>query len=73
MADYLKEIWQGRNQAIHWDEGHFHPPVENCFNILVGQDARYSDYRTRNCAFDIIDLLGWRTVQAFVADLESLG
>ena len=65
-------IWQGRNQAMHWDEGHFRPAVINCFNLLVAHDSRFRNYTTRNCAFDIVDLLGWRTIDAFVADLTSL-
>src|ERR1700730_14801896 len=28
-------IWQGRNQAIHWDEGNFKRPVVNCFRTLA--------------------------------------
>lgn len=38
-------IWQGRNQASHWEEGNLRPPVVLCFETLkVEQDAAFGDY-----------------------------
>jgi len=69
----LKEvIWQGRNQALHWEEGYAHPPVERCFQALSVIDAKFADYNKRNLGFDLVDQLGWKTFQAFRDDLLSL-
>lgn len=66
-------IWQGRNQALHWESGAFHPPVDECFHQL-GPDfgAPFSQYKKRNMAFEIVRVLGWASVEAVRNDLESL-
>jgi hypothetical protein len=70
----LKEvIWQGRNQGLHWEEQSFHSPVEGCFHVLAADiDPKFADYTTRNMAFDIVELLGWRDFNSFAADLRLL-
>lgn len=67
-------IWEGRNQAMHWDSGTLHQRVELCFQTLATDvDPKFSDYAKRSLAFDIVELLGWRTRDDFNADLLQLG
>ncbi len=67
-------IWQGRNQAIHWDEGRFTPPVRTVFEGLARDiDPKFSAFTSRNMAFEVISLLGWRGFTDFERDLLSLG
>lgn len=64
-------IWQGRNQALHWEEGNPHPPVIRCFECLAATaNAAFSDYKNRSMAFELITLLGWRTVDDFNRDMQ---
>jgi BMFP domain-containing protein YqiC len=71
--DLKDVIWQARNQAIHWEEGKLSPPVQDCFNSLAKEvDTRFRDYLTRSMAMDVVDLLGWRDLHAFEADLLLL-
>jgi len=66
-------IWQGRNQAIHWEEGKFTAPVEQCFKTLAKDvDPIFADYTKRNMAFDVVSLLGWHDFTDFGRDLLSL-
>lgn len=66
-------VWQGRNQAIHWEEGALHPPVTSCFDALAAEhDTLFSNYYRGSLAFEVLNLLNWRTWDAFRADLESL-
>lgn len=73
-SQFLKVIiWQGRNQALHWEAGTFHPPVEQCFQSLANDiDPKFSDYRSRNMAFDVVELLGWKNFNSFEADMLSI-
>lgn len=65
-------IWQGRNQASHWEEGKLSPPVVACFEVLKAIDATFGDYLTRNLAFEIVRLLGWNDWATFEGDMRSL-
>src|SRR5258705_8470239 len=63
-------IWQGRNHAIHWEEGNPHPAVEACFNTLIADfGPSFADYRTRNLAFEIVQELDWRSYPKFRDDM----
>jgi hypothetical protein len=70
--DLKDVIWQGRNQALHWEDGNLHPPAVACFETLKAADAVVGDYRTRNLAFEIVRLLGWSDWAAFERDLRLL-
>ena len=64
-------IWQGRNQAMHWEEGNPHPPVVRCFEHLAANaDASFSEYRNRSMAYEVVNLLGWKTVVDFRRDMQ---
>ncbi len=66
-------IWQGRNQALHWEDGNPHPPVRRCFDTLAADgDLVFTGYTARNLAFEVIRLLGWESYEAFARDLQSL-
>jgi hypothetical protein len=71
-------IWQGRNQAIHWDEGSFNKrkdgkDVDSCFQQLASSiDSKFSDYCNGNMAFEVISLLGWKTFDDFASDMILL-
>lgn len=66
-------IWQGRNQALHWEDGQFSQSVDNCFQQLSANvNQVLADYRQRNMAFDVIKALGWREFSDFERDMLSL-
>lgn len=66
-------VWRGRNQALHWEEGRPHPSVVACFDALIADiGAQFTHYRTRNLAFEVIELLGWRKWEDFEADMLTL-
>ncbi|MFO0508830.1 MAG: hypothetical protein ACK5YZ_02375 [bacterium] len=70
----LKEvIWQGRNHALHWEEGNPHAPVQRCLDMLATDFGPHlTGYRTKNLAFEIIEALGWTSFDAFRNDLLTL-
>ena len=45
---------------------------ENRFPALRYVDSKFSDYNKRSLAFDVVELLEWRTIDRFIADLASL-
>ncbi|NDV13426.1 hypothetical protein [Crenobacter caeni] len=66
-------IWQARNQALHWEDGTFTLPVENCFNKLATEvNPVFGDYKLRNLAYDAVVTFGWRTFSDLERDLLSL-
>jgi hypothetical protein len=65
-------IWQARNQALHWEDGTFHPPTEQCFQQLATIDPAFAQFKTRSLAFETIALLGWTTFEAVRDDLLLL-
>ena len=66
-------IWQGRNQAMHWDEGRFNQAVQDCFRALATDvDAKFGDLAVRSLAFDVVQLLGWKEFADFERDMLSL-
>jgi hypothetical protein len=67
-------IWEGRNQAIHWEEGGLRTAGQNCFAALASeQDPKFADHARRSLAMDIVELLGWRDFETFATDMRSLG
>jgi hypothetical protein len=69
-------IWQGRNQAMHYDDPDgYRPQVIQCFQHLHQEFGTRFDLAARpseNLAFDVIQLLGWQDYAAFEQDLRSL-
>jgi hypothetical protein len=74
MGEELKNIvWQGRNQALHWEEGNPHKAVAECFNNLSAVDPRFANFMTTSMAFEVISILKWDNWSDFKNDLISLG
>jgi|AntRauMinimDraft_4_1070384.scaffolds.fasta_scaffold00043_58 hypothetical protein len=66
-------IWQGRNQALHWEDGNPHPPVRRCFDMLAADFGQaFAGYTAQNLAFEVVRLLGWESYEVFSRDLRSL-
>jgi len=65
-------IWQGRNQAQHWEDGKPHKAVIACFDKLKAVDVVFTDYSQRSLAFEVIRLLQWNDWTAFERDMLSL-
>jgi len=66
-------VWQGRNQALHWEEGQFNQSVQTCFQQLAANvDAAFHDYQQRNMAFDVVQALGWKDFQDLERDMLLL-
>ena len=66
-------IWQARNQALHWEDGSFHDPTTKCFELLAKNvGAVFGEFTDRSMAFEVIELLGWDTAEAFLADMKLL-
>lgn len=70
----LKEvIWCARNQALHWEEGKFSTRTTACMDHLKARlGGPFNDYTSRSIASEIVDLLGWKTVDDFKRDMLSL-
>jgi len=73
-ATTLREvIWEGRNQAMHFEEGKHKPDLIACFQ---GSEAAYAPRFSlspgKNLALYVIDVLGWHTLAAYEADMMSL-
>ncbi len=63
-------IWQARNQALHWEDGVFHPLTVTCFESLAANaDPVFSQYKFRSLAYEIVVLLGWKSVDDFCRDM----
>lgn len=66
-------IWEGRNQALHFEEGNFKPSCVQCFSALEKlHGARFVLTKNKNLATYVVDVLGWHTLSAYEADMLSL-
>jgi hypothetical protein len=66
-------IWEARNQAMHWEDLR-RREARDCFDALARDvNPKFSGYEERSLAFDVVELLDWRTVDRFTEDLSSLG
>lgn len=68
-------IWQACNQAIHCKEGNYQQPVIDLFAELEkfhGPQFSLDQHSRQSRAKQIIQLLGWLSYGAYVADMRSL-
>lgn len=66
-------ILEARNQSIHWEEGNPRQRVKDCFDLLATDiDSKFSSYCAKNLAFDVVSMLGWKTVGEFKAELGAM-
>lgn len=67
-------IWQGRNQAIHWEEGKLTGAVTTCFSHLATDYGKsFDDVYAASLAWAVLHLIGWHTWDEFATDMISLG
>src|SRR5438552_3847782 len=72
----LKEVvWQGRNQAVHYEEDAPRQQVINCFNQLkadFGPQFEIANTPPKNLAPQVVELLGWDDIDRFEADMRAV-
>lgn len=67
-------ILEARNQSEHWEEGAPRAPVERCFEALTTEiGPQFGQYKTKNLAFEVVSLLGWRSFEDFKNDMMCIG
>ncbi|HMU33852.1 MAG TPA: hypothetical protein PKC89_08305 [Pyrinomonadaceae bacterium] len=73
-TQYLKTIiLESRNQSAHWEEGRPSKKVERCFETLIAdKGSKFGEYKTKNLAFEVVSMLGWRSYVDFKNDLLSM-
>ena len=59
-SQFLKDvIWEGRNQAIHWEEGNLKSRGQQCFDKLSNEvNSSFGEYNNQNMAIDVVEQLG---------------
>ena len=68
-------IWQGRNQAMHWDDGDYKQAVKTCFANLerdFGLQFCISSSPAVSLAKTVIDLLNWTDFDGYLSDMNNL-
>lgn len=68
-------IWEGRNQALHCEEGSPRKAVKSCFKNLFdnfGEQFDIENNPSENKAKAIIKLLGWTSYEEYEQDMVSL-
>ena len=66
-------VWQGRNQAMHYfEEKDPNEHLEAIFEALAALTPTFKDYRSKSLAVDVVDMLGWGSLDQFNEDLASL-
>lgn len=64
-------IWEGRNHAMHWEEGRTGTPAENMLRQLQA-DGLTSIVVGENNSLAILDALGWKSADDVMASLRDL-
>ncbi|MGW2064867.1 hypothetical protein ACWCO9_30345 [Streptomyces sp. NPDC001937] len=68
-----KIIRIARNQAMHWGEDKPpYPETVACFESLASVDPVFGDFRKRNMALEVVELLDWKEFGDFERDLLSM-
>jgi len=65
-------IWQGRNQAMHYEEGIFSPQTTRCFATLATEFGPRLTLSQQNLALEVIGVLGWRSQKDYESDMNQL-
>lgn len=68
-------IWQGRNQALHFEDASFNQSVTQCFNNLeqdFGINFCLSPASPENKALYVLEILDWETYEKYEADMDSI-
>jgi len=64
-------IWEGRNHAMHWDEGRPSERVQNMLNSL-SRDLCITIETGKNNCLSILGALGWKSSDHVISDLKLL-
>lgn len=67
----VEVIWEGRNHAMHWDEGAPREKVKNMLNSLAA-DLNIAIESGKNNCLSILGALGWKAPEAVISDLKLL-
>ena len=67
----IEVIWEGRNHAMHWEEGAPKQQVQDMLNALSSDLGITIEIGQNNC-LSILDALGWKSTDEMVADLKAL-
>lgn len=67
----VEVVWEGRNHAMHWDEGAPRDPVRDMLNALEVDLDITIEVGKNNC-LSILGALGWKTPEAVISDLKKL-
>ena len=75
-SETLKNVvWEGRNQAMHWDDGRYKSPAIACFANLerdFGPQFNLGGSPASSLAKAVIDLLKWTEFDVYMSDMHSL-
>ena len=67
----IEVIWEGRNHAMHWDEGAPRARVQNMLNALHTDLGLTIVVGNNNC-LSILGALGWNSTDSVIRDLNAL-
>lgn len=67
----VEVVWEGRNHAMHWDEGAQRERVRNMLNSLA-TDLNITIESGKNNCLSILGALGWKTPENVISDLKAL-
>lgn len=67
----VEVVWEGRNHAMHWDEGAPRDPVSNMLNALA-TDLNITIEVGKNNCLSILGALEWKKPEDVVSDLKAL-
>ena len=68
-------IWEGRNQAMHYEERQFSTGVEKCFRELQKHFGPHFDlaaHSGRSRARQMLQVLGWSGYVSYLKDMQAL-
>lgn len=67
----VEVIWEGRNHAMHWDEGAPRKKVKNMLDTLAADLGITIEVGKNNC-LSVLGALGWRSSGSVISDLKRL-
>ena len=68
-------VWEGRNQAMHYEAGDPHEPVKECFHELhthFGSRFDLAAHSNRSRARQVLEVLGWTDYLSYLKDMQAL-
>ena len=67
----IEVVWEGRNHAMHWDEGAPRQRVKKVLNTLA-TDINITIEAGKNNCLSILGALEWKTSENVISDLKAL-